>query len=56
MALRQYEAWYTRYNIEDLLVERMKAKQIKEAARQRGKRPTSLTTVPLIPSMVSTMN
>lgn len=56
MALRQYDAWYNRYSIEDLLVERMKAKQVKEAARQTGKRKTSLNPMALAPSRVSNIN
>lgn len=38
VALQKYDQWYIRNNIEDLLVQRMKAKQTKEAARQRRKR------------------
>ncbi|KAH7170691.1 hypothetical protein EDB81DRAFT_176073 [Dactylonectria macrodidyma] len=38
VALRQYEVWYSQNGIESLLVERMKAKQIKEAARTRRNR------------------
>ncbi|KAH7162788.1 hypothetical protein B0J13DRAFT_633900 [Dactylonectria estremocensis] len=38
VALRQYEVWYSQNGIETLLVERMKAKQLKEAARTRRNR------------------
>ncbi|KAH7023303.1 hypothetical protein EDB80DRAFT_36864 [Ilyonectria destructans] len=38
VALRQYEVWYSQNGIETLLVERMKAKQVKEAARTRRNR------------------
>lgn len=38
IALQHYEQWYRDYGIETLLVERMKAKQVKEAARHRPSR------------------
>ncbi|KAK7421929.1 Rab geranylgeranyltransferase [Neonectria punicea] len=44
VALRQYEIWYSQNGIEDLLVERMKAKQLKEVARTRRNR--SLSSAP----------
>lgn len=49
VALRQYEVWYSQNGIETLLVERMKAKQVKEAARTRRNRV--LASVP--PAKVS---
>lgn len=42
VALQQYEQWYKEHGIERLLVERMRAKQVKEAAR--GRRPRSGAT------------
>lgn len=39
-ALQQYEQWYRDNNIETLLVERLKAKQDKEAARVKRGRGT----------------
>lgn len=45
VALQQYEQWYKENGIETLLVERMKAKQVKEAARtKRGRIPTIQST------------
>lgn len=38
VALQQYDQWYKENGIEALLVERMKAKQLKEAARNRRAR------------------
>jgi hypothetical protein len=38
VALQNYEDWYSQNGIEALLVERMKAKQQKEAARSRRNR------------------
>jgi hypothetical protein len=38
VALQQYEQWYKDNGIERLLVERMKAKQLKEAARNKRAR------------------
>jgi hypothetical protein len=35
LALQQYEQWYREFGIETLLVERLRAKQVKEAARGR---------------------
>lgn len=41
-ALQQYEQWYRDFEIETLLVERLRAKQVKEAARSRRTvQPTS---------------
>jgi hypothetical protein len=40
VSLQQYEQWYRDNGIEVLLVERMKAKQVKEAARGRHTRGT----------------
>lgn len=39
MALQQYEQWYREFEIETLLVERLRAKQVKEAARGRRAAP-----------------
>ncbi|KPM44714.1 hypothetical protein AK830_g1870 [Neonectria ditissima] len=44
VALRQYEVWYSQNGIEGLLVERMKAKQLKEVARTRRNRDLSSVT------------
>jgi hypothetical protein len=44
VALQQYEQWYKENGIERLLVERMRAKQVKEAAKGRRSR-TSTTEV-----------
>lgn len=38
VSLQQYEQWYKDNGIERLLVERMKAKQLKEAARNKRAR------------------
>lgn len=38
IALQQYEQWYKENGIEPLLVDRMKAKQVKEAARNKRNR------------------
>lgn len=38
VALQQYEQWYREYGIETLLVERLRAKQMKEAVRIRRNR------------------
>lgn len=46
IALQDYEKWYRDNGIEDLLVERLKAKQVKEAARNkriRGAIPPQLS-------------
>ncbi|POR32651.1 Uncharacterized protein TPAR_07142 [Tolypocladium paradoxum] len=43
IALQQYEHWYKDNGIEALLVERMRAKQLKEAARSRRARGTTPT-------------
>lgn len=40
VTLQEYERWYRDYRIESLLVDRMKAKQIKEVARHRRSRAT----------------
>lgn len=51
IALQQYEQWYRENGIEALLVERMKAKQMKEAARVRrvkGLKPATLTKVTML--------
>lgn len=45
IALQQYEQWYTENRIESLLVERMKAKQFKEAARSKRNRAPSLAPI-----------
>ena len=50
IALQQYEQWYKENGIEALLVERLKAKQVKEAARH--KRARGLPPAP--PAKVST--
>src|SRR5687768_16692809 len=42
LALQQYEQWYREFEIETLLVERLRAKQVKEAARGRRASPPSL--------------
>jgi hypothetical protein len=42
LALQQYEQWYREFEIETLLVERLRAKQVKEAARGRRAPPPSL--------------
>ncbi|KJZ80581.1 hypothetical protein HIM_00431 [Hirsutella minnesotensis 3608] len=42
----QYETWYKDNGIEELLVERMKAKQMKEAAKVRRARGTTPVQVP----------
>ncbi|KAH8128357.1 hypothetical protein FP744_10008750 [Trichoderma asperellum] len=46
ISLQQYEQWYKENGIEGLLVERMKAKQLKEAARNKRARgaTTALTS------------
>lgn len=41
ISLQQYEQWYRDNGIEGLLVERMKAKQVKEAARSKRNRTQS---------------
>ncbi|KAL7792897.1 hypothetical protein V8C37DRAFT_409815 [Trichoderma ceciliae] len=41
VSLQQYEQWYKDNGIEGLLVERMKAKQLKEAARNKRARGTA---------------
>ncbi|CAM1506568.1 Fc.00g062090.m01.CDS01 [Cosmosporella sp. VM-42] len=41
VALQQYEQWYRQNGIESLLVERMRAKQVKEAARNKRNRGPS---------------
>jgi hypothetical protein len=41
VSLQQYEQWYRDNGIEGLLVERMKAKQVKEAARSKRNRTQS---------------
>ncbi|CAI6054211.1 unnamed protein product [Clonostachys chloroleuca] len=46
IALQQYEQWYRENNIERLLVDRMKAKQVKEAARNKRNRASSATSIP----------
>lgn len=43
VALQQYEHWYKDNGIEALLVDRMRAKQLKEAARNRRARGSTLT-------------
>ncbi|PNY24521.1 Uncharacterized protein TCAP_05545 [Tolypocladium capitatum] len=43
VALQQYEHWYKDNGIEALLVDRMRAKQLKEAARNRRARGTTPT-------------
>ncbi|VUC27132.1 unnamed protein product [Clonostachys rosea] len=48
IALQQYEQWYRDNNIESLLVERMKAKQVKEAARNKRNRASSATSIPKV--------
>ena len=40
VALQQYDQWYRQNGIEALLVQRMKAKQVKEATRNKRNRPT----------------
>ncbi|KAH8176105.1 hypothetical protein LIA77_04523 [Sarocladium implicatum] len=40
LALQQYEQWYRDFEIETLLVERLRAKQVKEAARTRRTVPS----------------
>lgn len=42
IALQEYEQWYRENAIEALLVERLKAKQVKEASRNRRSRTLSL--------------
>lgn len=46
VSLQQYEQWYKENGIEGLLVERMKAKQLKEATRNKRARgaTTALTS------------
>lgn len=46
VALQQYERWYKENGIESLLVERMKAKQKKEAVRSSRSRDSSASFVP----------
>lgn len=50
IALQQYEQWYRENNIERLLVDRMKAKQVKEAARNKRNRASSATSIPKMAS------
>ena len=56
VALQQYEQWYRDYRIESLLVERMKAKQIKEVARHRRSRATVLNAQQTTTSKVGVLN
>jgi hypothetical protein len=44
IALQEYEQWYKDYSIEALLVERMKAKQLKEASRYKRGRAMSVAS------------
>lgn len=41
VALQQYDQWYQQNGIETLLVERLRAKQVKEAARNKRNRALS---------------
>lgn len=45
IALQQYEQWYKDNSIESLLVERMRAKQAKEASRNRRHRVISVSSL-----------
>lgn len=44
VALQQYDLWYKKNGIEALLVQRLKAKQVKEAARNKRNRATPANT------------
>lgn len=53
VALQQYEQWYKENGIERLLVERMRAKQVKEAAKGRRSRASTTNTSAHTDSRVS---
>lgn len=52
IALQEYEQWYRDYSIEALLVERMKAKEVKEASRNKRGRALSLAPTPKVGSSI----
>jgi hypothetical protein len=52
LALQRYEIWYKEHGIEALLVDRLKAKQVKEAARRKRTRPSA----PIVPVKVGLLH